>query len=175
MFVRIDYFMKLVEVEALATIKEAKILNFVCKNIVCRFGIPKTIISNNGRHFDSQGFYSFCSNISIKNKFSSSGHPQADGQTEVKNRTLFKIIKAWLKGEKRAWHNKLPSVLWAYQTIARTPTGETLFNLTYYMEAVIFVKIGVTSLRREYFRENGNDDQLKLNLDCLDEVRDKAS
>lgn len=50
-----------------------------------------------------------------------------------------------------------------------------MFNLTYYMEAVIFVKIGVTSLRREYFRENGNDDQLKLNLDCLDEVRDKAS
>lgn len=75
MFVRIDYFMELVEVEALATIKEAKILNFVWKNIVCRFGIPKTIISNNGLHFDSQGFYSFCSNISIKNKFSSLGHP----------------------------------------------------------------------------------------------------
>ena len=35
--------------------------------------------------------------------------------------------------------------------------------------------MGVTSLRSEFFVEQSNDDQLKLNLDCLDEVRDQAS
>ena len=59
LLVAIDYFTKWVEAEALATITETKVQNFVWKNIVCRFGIPKTIISDNGRQFDSQGFRSF--------------------------------------------------------------------------------------------------------------------
>ena len=48
MVVAIDYFMKWVEAEALATITEAKIQNFVWKNIICRFKIPRTIILDNG-------------------------------------------------------------------------------------------------------------------------------
>ena len=79
LLVTIDYFTKLVEAEALATITEVKVQNFVWKNIVCKFGIPKTIISNNGRQFDSQKFRSFCSSLGIKNRYSSPGHPQANG------------------------------------------------------------------------------------------------
>ena len=85
LLVTIDYFMKWVEAKALAMITEAKVRNFIWKNIVCRFGIPQTIISDNGRQFDSQEFRSFCSSLGIKNKYSSPGHPQANGQTEVTN------------------------------------------------------------------------------------------
>ena len=53
LLVAIDYFMKCVEAEALATITEAKIQNFVWKNIMCRFEMPRTIISDNGCQFDS--------------------------------------------------------------------------------------------------------------------------
>ena len=53
--------------------------------------------------------------------------------------------------------------------------GETPFRLTYGTEAVISVEIGVTSIRRKVFNEEDNDDHLQINLDCLDEVRDKAS
>ena len=77
--VAIDYFTKWVETEALATITETKVQNFVWKNIVCRFGIPRTIILDNGRQFDSQAFRSFCSNLGIRNKYLSPGHPQANG------------------------------------------------------------------------------------------------
>ena len=73
LLVAIDYFTKWVKVEALVTITEARIRNFVWKNIICRLGIPLTIISNNGRQFDSQGFRNFCSNLGIKNQFSSPG------------------------------------------------------------------------------------------------------
>ena len=76
---------------------------------------------------------------------------------------------------KGVWLEELPSVLWAYRTTTSTSTGETPFNLTYGTEAVIPVEIGLTSLRKEFFDEQSNDDQLKLNLDCLDEVRDQAS
>ena len=175
MLVAIDYFTKWVEAEALTMITEARIQSFVWKNIICRFRIPMTIISDNERQFDSQAFRDFCSGLGIKNQFSSPGHPQANGQTEVTNRTLLKIIKTKLDDAKGAWPEELPNVLWAYRTTARTPTGETPFRLTYEIEAVIPVEIGVTSTRRAAFNEEGNEDKLRLNLDCLDEVRDKAS
>ena len=49
LLVAIDCFIKWVEVEALATITEARIKSFVWKNIICRFGISRTIITDNGR------------------------------------------------------------------------------------------------------------------------------
>ena len=122
LLVTIDYFTKWVEVEALATIIETKVQNFVWKNIV-RFEIPRTIISNNGRQFDSQAFRSFCSNLGIKNKYSSPGHPQANGQTEVTNQSLLRLIKSRLVGAKGAWPEELPNVLWAYRTTTRTQQG----------------------------------------------------
>ena len=97
----------------------------------------RTIISDNGRQFDSSGFRSFYSGLGIKNEYSSPGHPQANGQMEVTNRTLLKIIRAWLVRAKGAWPEELPSILWAYRMTARTPIGETPFNLTYGTEEVI--------------------------------------
>ena len=133
-----------------------------------------TIILDNGRQFDSQGFKDFCLNLGIKNQFSSPGHPQVNGQMEVTNRTLLKIIKTKLDEAKGAWPEELPNVLWAYRIMARTPTGETPFKLIYGIEAVIPVEVGVTSTRREAFHKESNDDQLRINLDCLDEVREEA-
>ena len=49
------------------------------------------------------------------------------------------------------------------------------FNLMYGIKVVIPIKVGLISLRREFFDEQSNDNQLKLNLDCLDEVKDQAS
>ena len=151
LLVTTEYFTKWVEVKELATIIEAKIQNFVWKNIICKFGIPRMIISDNGRQFDSQRFRDFYSSLGIKNQFSSSGHPQANEQMEVTNRTLLKIIKAKLNYAKGAWPEELPSVLWAYRTIARTPTRETPFKLIYGTEAVIPVEVGITSTKREMF------------------------
>ena len=85
------------------------------------------------------------------------------------------IIKIRLDDAKGAWPEELPNVLWAYKTTARTPTGETPFRLTYGTKAVIPVEVGVTSIRRGTFSEGLNDNELRLNLDFLDEVKDKAS
>ena len=67
LIVAINYFTKWVEAEALSTITEAKIQSFVWRNIVCRFGIPRTIISDNDHQFDNQEFKTFCSRLGIKN------------------------------------------------------------------------------------------------------------
>ena len=91
------------------------------------------------------------------------------------NKTLIKIIKAKLDEAKGAWPEELPNVLWTYRTTVRTPTKETPFRLTYGIEAVIPIEVGITNIRREAFQEENNNDQLMVNLDCLDEVRNGAS
>ena len=53
LIVGIDYFTKWVEAEALATIMKKNIRSFVWKNIVCRYGIPKVLVSYNGKQFDN--------------------------------------------------------------------------------------------------------------------------
>ncbi|XP_030942540.1 uncharacterized protein LOC115967558 [Quercus lobata] len=85
--------------------------------------------------------------LGIKNQFSSLGHPHANGQIEVTNRTLLKIIKAKLDDAKGAWSEELSSVLWAYKTMARTSIGETPFRLTYGTEAMIPVEVGITNTK----------------------------
>ena len=172
--VGIDYFTKWVEAEPLATIMEKSIHSFVWRNIICKYGIPRVLVSDNGKQFDNNAFRDFCSELGIKNHYSSPAHPQANGQVEVMNWTLLKIIKTRLEGAKGIWPDELPSVLWTYQTTARTPTGETPFRLAYEADAVIPVEIGLTSYRVENYSEDKNKEAMRLQLDMVDEVRATA-
>ena len=87
------------------------------------------------------------------------------------NRSLLKIIKTPLEGTKSIWPDKLPSVLWAYQTTSRTPTGETPFLLAYRSEIVIPAEVRLTSCRVENYDENKNDEAIRLQLDLVGKVR----
>ena len=158
----IDYFTKWVEMEALATITEKDIQSFVWRCITCRFSIPRVLVSNNGKQFDNDSFWDFCSQLGIRNHYSSPAYPQANGQVKVTNRSLLKIIKTWLKGAKGIWPEELPSVLWAYRTTTRTPTRETPFRLTYGNEAVIPAEIGLISYRVDNHDEVRNDEAIRL-------------
>ena len=84
---------------------------------------------------------------------------------------MLKIIKTRLEGANGIWPEELPSVLWAYRTTARTPTGETPFRLTYENEAVIPAEIGLTSYRVYNHNEGRNDEAIRLQLNLIDEVR----
>ena len=63
--VGIDYFTKWVEAEPLASITQQNVKNFIWKNIVCRFGVPKVLVSDNGRQFDNSLFRDFCQHFRI--------------------------------------------------------------------------------------------------------------
>jgi hypothetical protein len=145
LIVGIDYFTKWVEAEPLATIIERNVKGFVWKAIIYRFGIPRAFISDNGRQFNNSPFREFYEELGIRNHYLSPGHPQANGQVEVTNRSLLKMIKTQLEGAKGLWPEELPNILWAYRMTARTPIGETPFRLTYGTKAVIPVEIGLTT------------------------------
>ena len=77
--VAVDYFTKWVEAEALANIRDVDVKKFVWKNIITKFGVPNSLISDNGLQFDSRAFREFCSNLGITNRYSSLAYPQSNG------------------------------------------------------------------------------------------------
>ena len=87
----IDYFTKWVEAKPVTTITEAKVTSFVWKNIIYQFGILHVIISKILPRPRSQEPLLFSNTL------------QANGQTEVTNRSLLKIIKTRLEGARGAW------------------------------------------------------------------------
>ena len=158
------------EAEPLATITKKNIRSFVWRNIICKYGILRVLVSDNGKQFNNNALRDFCSELGIKNHYSSLAHPQANGQVEVTNRILLKIIKTWLEGAKGIWLDELPSVLWAYRITTRTPTRETPFRLAYEIDAVILAEIGLTSYRVDSCSKETNEEKLCLQLDLVDEV-----
>ena len=85
--VAINYFTKWVEAEVLASITPIKIKKFVYKNIVYRYRVPHTIVSDNRTQFDYDEFKEFCDDLQIKKAFSSVVRRQANGQVEAMNKT----------------------------------------------------------------------------------------
>ena len=69
----------------LAEITQQNVKNFVWKSIVCRFGVLRVLVSDNGWQFDNTLFRDFCKQFGIKNHYSSPSHPQANRQAEVAN------------------------------------------------------------------------------------------
>ena len=96
----VEYFTKWAEVEPLATITKKKVCNFVWSSIICRFGIPGALVSDNGKQFGNPKFRDFCAKLGIKNYYSSPAHPQSNGQAEVTIRTLKVVLKTKLENLK---------------------------------------------------------------------------
>ena len=91
LIVAVDYFTKWVEAEAVARISAEKVRRFYWKNIICRFGLPGVIVSDNGTQFASASVVNFCRDYGIQNRFTSVEHPQANGQAEAANKIILGV------------------------------------------------------------------------------------
>ena len=155
--------------EALANIRDMDVKKFMWKNIVTRFGVSNSLISNNGLQFDSRAFRKFCCDLNIKNRYSTPAYPQSNGQAEATNKAIMNGLKKRLDGPKGRWAKELPKVLWAYQTTPRRSTGETPFSLTYGAEAIVLDEINLCSARVVEFVLAQNGRLLVESLDFLEE------
>ncbi|GJV48407.1 reverse transcriptase domain-containing protein [Tanacetum coccineum] len=160
LIVAIDYFTKWIEAKAVATITGSQVKKFVWDNIVCRFGLPGEIISDNGKQFRDNPFKDWCEKLCIRQCFASVKHPQANGLVERANRSLGEGIKARLDERSRDWIEELPHVLWAHRTMIKSSNGETPFSLTYGTEAVIPAEIGMPTLRTAEIDQAKNNEAL---------------
>nr|GFA73782.1 reverse transcriptase domain-containing protein [Tanacetum cinerariifolium] len=174
LIVAMDYFTKWIEAKAVATITGGQVKKFVWDNIVCRFGIPGEIISDNDKQFADNPFKDWCDKLNITQHFASVKHLQSNGLVERANRSLGEGIKARLGDGNKNWVEKLSHVLWAHRTMIKSSHGDTPFSLTYGTEAVIHAEIGMPTYRTTAVDVVNNDEELRLNLDLLEERRELA-
>ena len=74
-------------------------------------------ILNNGLQFDSKALRKYCSDLGIKNRYSTPAYPQGNGQAEAINKVIVNGLKKILDNAKGKWVEELPHVLWTYRTM----------------------------------------------------------
>ncbi|KAL4283741.1 hypothetical protein GQ457_16G019990 [Hibiscus cannabinus] len=112
----VDYVSKWVEAVA-TTHNDAKtVQRFIKKNIFTRFGTPRVIISDEGRHFDNRSIAAALRKLGINHKLSTAYHPQTNGQAEVSNREIKSILEKVVNPNRKDWSLRLDDALWAYRT-----------------------------------------------------------
>ncbi|XP_031106330.1 uncharacterized protein LOC116010979 [Ipomoea triloba] len=172
--VAVDYFTKWVEAEPLASITSVWCKQFIYSNILCRFGVPMQIISDNGRQFKGKEFKLFCQEWRITHTQVSVAYPQANGQVENANRTIVDGLKKTLEAAGGAWVENLEAVLWAYRTTPRKATGETPFALCYGFEARAPAEAIIPTRRSEEYDPERNEEHHRADLHLIDEKREAA-
>jgi transposase InsO family protein len=85
---------------------------FIFKTIICHFGIPTEIVTDNGTQFIGSQFRELPEGLQIRHHFSSVEHPQTNGQAEAANNVILNGLKKRLKDDKGNWVDNLYQVLW---------------------------------------------------------------
>ncbi|KAK1648702.1 hypothetical protein QYE76_066507 [Lolium multiflorum] len=177
MLVAVDKFTKWVEAKPINSPDAASAVKFI-KSIVFRFGVPHSIVTDNGSNFTSKEFKAYCAEVGIKLHFASVAHPQTNGQVEKANGVICNGIKKRLLGPlekaRHTWPEELPSVLWSIRTTPNTATQETPFFLVHGAEAVLPIEIEHNSSRVAEFNEETSRKALEDDVDALDEARDEV-
>ncbi|CAN6334620.1 unnamed protein product [Urochloa humidicola] len=146
--VAVEYFSKWLEAEPLTAITSANITKFFWKNIICRFGVPRELIVDNGKQFDCDRFVSYCHDMGTKVCFASVYHPQSNGACERANGSILSALgKRIFDQPKGTWANELSGILWALRTVKARPTGFTPFKLLFGEEAMTPEEAALQSLR----------------------------
>jgi hypothetical protein len=139
--VAIDKFTKWIEYKPIASLTSAKAVEFI-QDIIFRFGIPNSIITDLGSNFTSSEFFDFCEQRSIQIKYASVAHPRANGQVGRANGMILEALrkKVFDKNEKLTgkWIRELPYVVCSLRTQpSRALHGNTLFFMVYGSKAVL--------------------------------------
>ena len=125
--VAVDYVSKWVEAMATARNDVKTVVKFIKKNIFSRFGVPRILISDGGSHFCNTQLQKVLGQYHVNHRVASPYHPQTNGQVEVSNRELKKILEKIVASTRKDWSSKLEDALWAYRTAYKTPIGLSPF------------------------------------------------
>jgi transposase InsO family protein len=95
-------------------------------DIVDHFGVPNSIITDNGSQFKGRKFLEFCDKFHIRVDWAAVAHPQTNGQVERANDMILQGLKPRifdrLNKSGRKWLQELPAVVWSLRT---TPSWAT--------------------------------------------------
>ena len=91
--VAIDYFTKWVEAASYKSVTKKVVANFVRNNLICRFGVPESIITDNGANLNSHLMRDICEQFKIAHRNSIAYRPQMNGAVQTANKNIKKILR----------------------------------------------------------------------------------
>jgi transposase InsO family protein len=106
LLVAIDKFSKWIEVRPLTSIRSEHAVAFFT-NIIHRFGVPNSIITDNGTQFTGKKFLDFCEDHHIRVDWATVAHPMTNGQVEGLKPRIYNDLNKFGK----RWMKELPSVV----------------------------------------------------------------
>jgi hypothetical protein len=140
LLVVVDKFTKWIEAKPIKNLDSSSHIKFV-NEIITRYGVPHSIITDNGTNFTNGVFAEYCGQNGIRLDLASVVHPQSNGQVEKANGLILAGIKPRLvkplECSAGSWVEELPSVLWSLRTTPNRSVGFTSFFLVYGAEAVL--------------------------------------
>jgi transposase InsO family protein len=177
LLVAIDKFSKWIEVRPLNSIRSEQAVAFFT-NIIHRFGVPNSIITDNGTQFIGRKFLDFCEDHHIRMDWAAVAHPMTNGQVECANGMILQGLKPRIYNDLnkfgRRWMKELLSVVWSLRTTPSRATGFTPFFLVYGAEAILPIDLEYGSPRTRAYDGRSNQTNREDSLDQLEEARDMA-
>lgn len=169
--------MKWIEVVPLTQVTGKQIATFILNYIICRYGVPLSIITDNRRPLKNHDIHEICDCFHTNHRFFTPYYPQGNGQAEASNKTILRILKKTIDDTGQNWHIQLNPTLWAYHTSVRMPTEATPYSLVYGVEVILRIEVELPSLRVSLCNLI-NDEDYRVShlqeLELLDERRQSA-
>jgi len=106
-----DMFTKWVEAFPLQDTTTITLTTILLNDIVCRYGVPSSLHSDQGANLCSSVIQSLCQMLGIKNTRTSAYHPQGNSQVERFNRTVEAMLSKMVEENQHDWDSKLPKAL----------------------------------------------------------------
>ena len=127
----VDYVSKWVEAIACPRNDANIVVGFIQRNIFSRYGALRTIISDEGNHFENKLFAKLLSIYGVRHAMGLAYHPQSNGQVEIFIREIKNILEKTVNTSRKDWSVKLDDALWAYMTAYKTPIGISPYKIVF--------------------------------------------
>jgi transposase InsO family protein len=175
--VAIDKFSKWIEVRPLTSIRSEQAVSFFT-NIIHRFEVSNSIITDNGTQFTGKKFLAFCEDHHIRVDWAAVAHPMTNGQVQRANGMILQGLKPRIYNDLnkfgKRWMKELPSVVWSLRTTPSRATGFSPFFLVYGAEAILPIDLEYGSPRTKAHDDRSNQTSREDSLDQLEEAQDVA-
>lgn len=162
-----DYFTKWIEAIPLVIVDQEVVIEFIQRHIIYRFGIPETIIIDQGSIFTGQKVQDFAKEVGLKLLTSMPYYVQANGQVEAANTVVIGLINKHRGKKIRNWYKTLNQILWVCRTSHKEATNAMPFQLTCGHDAVLPVEIYLKSTRIQRKNEIPSEPYWNMMLDEL--------